>query len=233
VKAAVLESLLAADAARRRVVLVTDLDSGAQVLLHPDEAPPAGSGAGDLLWRAAVDASGRDASTTLEHGGRTLLLHVFNPPPRLVVVGAVHIAQALAPMAALAGYAVTVIDPRGAFASVERFPGVVLVTSWPDEALAREPPDARTAVVTLTHDPKLDDPALAAALRTPAFYVGALGSRKTHAARLSRLAAAGLDETSLARIHGPAGLAIGARTPAEIATSVLAQVIAAARGAAT
>ena len=154
------------------------------------------------------------------------------PAPRLILVGAVHISQALAPIAALAGYGVTVVDPRRSFATDARFPAVALTTEWPDEALTRLAPDARTAVVTLTHDPKLDDPALTVALNSPAFYIGSLGSRKTHAARLKRLAAAGFDDAALARIHGPVGLPIGALSPAEIAISVLAQITAVRRAGA-
>jgi xanthine dehydrogenase accessory factor len=141
----------------------------------------------------------------------------------------VHIAQALVPVARLTGYAVTVVDPRGAFATESRFPDVALVTEWPDDALNGLAIDARTAIVTLTHDPKLDDPALTVALRSPAFYVGSLGSRRTHAKRLDRLRAAGLTEEELARIHAPVGLDIGAVTQAEIAVSVMAQIIAARR----
>jgi xanthine dehydrogenase accessory factor len=142
----------------------------------------------------------------------------------MIVVGAVHIAQPLAAMAALAEYAVTIVDPRQAFATQERFPGVALVGDWPDAALRALAPDARTAVVALTHDPKLDDPALAAALRSPAFYVGALGSRKTHAARIERMRAHGFSDAELTRIHAPVGLDLGARSPAEIAVSILAEV---------
>ncbi len=172
----------------------------------------------------AREALGRDRSGRIEDGGAALFVQVFNPPARLIVVGAVHIAQPLVPMAALAGDAVTVVDPRGAFATDRRFPGVSLTDDWPDQALAALAPDRRTAVVTLTHDPKLDDPALMAALRSEAFYIGALGSRRTHAARLERLREAGFDDTELARIHGPVGLSIGARSPAEIAVSILAQI---------
>jgi xanthine dehydrogenase accessory factor len=149
---------------------------------------------------------------------------VFNPPLRLVVVGAVHIAQTLVPMAGLAGYDVTVVDPRRAFASDARFPGVDVRQDWPDEALEALEPDARTAVVTLTHDPKLDDPALDVALRSDAFYIGALGSKRTHAGRRERLTELGHDARALDRIHGPAGLAIGAVSPAEIALSVMAEM---------
>ena len=154
-----------------------------------------------------------------------MFLHVHNPPLRMIVVGAVHIAQALAPMAALAGYEVTVVDPRGAFATQDRFPGVEVSDDWPDEAMAALAPDSRTAVVTLTHDPKLDDPALEVALKSDAFYVGSLGSKKTHLARTKRLARLGIDADAIALIHGPAGLPIGAKSPAEIAVAILAQVI--------
>ena len=149
----------------------------------------------------------------------------------MLLVGAVHIAQALGPMAALAGYGVSVIDPRRSFATDARFPGMALFHDWPDEAMAALGLDSRTAVVTLTHDPKLDDPALAAALRSPAFYIGALGSKRTQAARLSRMAEAGFTPADLARIHGPVGLSIGALSPAEIAVSILAQVTAVRRNA--
>lgn len=153
-------------------------------------------------------------------------IRCYDPPMRLMLVGAVHIAQALVPMAGALGYQAMVVDPRGAFSAGPRFAGVAVDARWPDEALADWRPDSASAVVALTHDPKLDDPALAAALRSDAFYIAALGSRKTHAARLERLAAAGFDPTALARIHGPAGLAIGAANPAEIALSVAAQMVA-------
>lgn len=156
----------------------------------------------------------------------------YAPPQRVALIGAVHIAQALAPMAAIAGFAPTVIDPRGMFATDARFPDAPIDARWPDEALAQWRPDAASAVVALTHDPKLDDAALAAALRSPAFYIAALGSRRNHAARIVRLSAMGFDAQATARIHGPAGLAIGAANPAEIAVSILAQMIAAWRGSA-
>ena len=219
---AILDQLLADRAAERPVALATALDDGAGMLLHPDEEP------GDMppaLLDAAREALRFDRATTLDVDGRRWLVNPYNPPLRMVVVGAVHIAQALAPVAATAGFAVTVIDPRRAFATSERFPGVRLDTAWPDEVLAARPPDARTAVVTLTHDPKLDDPALAAALRSEAFYIGALGSRRTHAARCDRLRATGFGDDELARIHGPVGLSIGASGPAEIAVSIVADVI--------
>lgn len=212
------------------VALVTDLTDGRQATIGPD-----GPVAGDLdvtaEIRAAVDARHRaDKSAKVEVAGRPLFIQVENPPLRLAIVGAVHIAQALVPMARLAGYAVTVIDPRRAFADAERFPEVVVMDEWPDEALEAFQPDRRTAVVTLTHDPKLDDPALEVALASPAFYVAALGSRRTHAKRVDRLKALGLDEAAIGRIHGPAGLAIGAVSPAEIALSVMAEMTAVLRG---
>jgi xanthine dehydrogenase accessory factor len=147
----------------------------------------------------------------------------------MIVVGAVHIAQPLSAMAALAGYEVTVVDPRESFAAADRFAGVALNLQWPDEALESLGLDSRCAVVTLTHDPKLDDPALQTALRSDAFFIGSLGSRKTHASRLRRLAKAGFSESDLARVNGPVGLPIGARTPAEIAVSIVAQVTQALR----
>src|SRR5690606_33944475 len=142
-------------------------------------------------------------------------------------VGAVHIAEPLARYAAVVGYDVTIVDPRRAFTDAERFPGVTLLASWPDDALKTLAPDHRTAVVTLTHDPKIDDPALHLALRSPVFYVGCLGSTRTHAKRVERLKAEGFDDMAIARIHGPVGLDIGARTPAEIALSIMAEVVAA------
>ena len=222
---ALLAALQAARAAKRPIVRATRLPDGETRLLPDLGAAPAL----DAAARAALRA---DASATVESGGETWFLQVFNPPPRLAIVGAVHIAQALAPMAAGLGFGVTVIDPRGAFATSERFPGVDITTLWPDEAMDAFAADTRSAVVTLTHDPKLDDPALDAALRSEAFYIGALGSRKTHAARLKRLRELGHDEASLARIHGPVGLAIEAVTAPEIALAILAEIVAVRRGAA-
>jgi xanthine dehydrogenase accessory factor len=226
---AVLEGLLELKARKQSVALVTDLASGAQDLFTLDHPAPALN-----LSTAARDAVaaivGADRNEEAELDGRRCFVQTHNPAPRLIIVGAVHISQSLAPMAAIAGYAVTVIDPRRSFATEERFPGVTLNGDWPDEAMEKLAPDLRTAVVTLTHDPKLDDPALSAALRSAAFYVGALGSKKTHAARISRLTGAGFSEADIARIHGPAGLDIGAKSPAEIAVSVLAQLTAARRG---
>lgn len=222
-KTAVLEKLQKARAGRVPVALVTDLDSGAQALLEAGEMIGDVALADDAL-AAAVKLIERDSSGQIDVEGRRIFVHVHNPPARLIVVGAVHIAQALVPMAALAGYAVTVVDPRRAFATDARFPTVTLSDDWPDEAMEKLSPDARTAVVTLTHDPKLDDPALTVALRSPAFYVGCLGSKRTHAKRVDRLKAQGLTDAEIGRIHGPVGLPIHAISPAEIAISILAEI---------
>ncbi|MES1152730.1 MAG: XdhC family protein [Dongia sp.] len=223
------KTLLDLKARKQQVTLVTVLGSGVQDLYydgHPAAALNLSAAARDSV-QALVAA---DRSEEVELDGKDCFVQVHNPTPRLIIIGAVHISQALAPMAATAGYEVTVVDPRRSFATDERFPGVTLDGAWPDEAMEKLKPDIRTAVVTLTHDPKLDDPALSAALRSPAFYIGALGSKKTHAARIGRLTRAGFGETDIARIHGPAGLDIGAKSPAEIAVSVLAQLTAARRG---
>ncbi len=224
---ALLAALQDARAQSRPVVLATRLPDGAQLLLPGDAADDAA--AGDLAVAAARALLRDEARTVTLADGETWFLGAYNPRPRLIVVGAVHIAQALAPMAGLLGLEVIVVDPRRSFASDERFPGVRLMTEWPDEALDALRLDSRTAVVTLTHDPKLDDPALDRALRSAAFYIGALGSRKTHAARLDRLRALGHDDAAVARIHGPAGLALGAVSAAEIALSILAEFVAVRR----
>jgi xanthine dehydrogenase accessory factor len=210
----------------RPVVLATRLSDGGQCLL-PDPAEPA------ELNQGAERALDEDRSQTVRIGETDWFLHAHNPPLRLIVVGAVHIAQALVPFASQVGFAVTVVDPRRSFASDERFPNVTVRTDWPDEAMDALRPDSRTAVVTLTHDPKLDDPALDRALQSPAFHIGSLGSRRTHAARLKRLRELGHDEAALARIKGPVGLDIGAITAPEIALSIVAELVAARRGALT
>ncbi len=217
---ATLQTVLAARRSGQSVTLATRLSDGLQYVL-PHEAAPA------ALVEAASFLSAGEEARTVKVGGDAWFLQLEAPPPRLLIVGAVHIAQALAPMAAICGYAPTIIDPRRSFATAERFPGTRLLHAWPDEALAELAPDDRTAIVTLTHDPKLDDPALDMALRGRNFFIGALGSRKTHAGRLERLAALGHPPEALARIRGPAGLHIGARTAPEIALSILAELIAA------
>ncbi|MBO6634299.1 XdhC family protein [Parvibaculum sp.] len=217
--APILKKLVEDRAEKRAVTLATRLTDGIQKLVYPSEKPEE-----NWLIEAASEVLASDKGRVVEGPDGEWFLNPFNPPLRLLLVGAVHIAQPLARIGALSGYDVTVVDPRTSFASEERFPDVHLVTDWPDEALAAFAPDARTAVVTLTHDPKLDDPALQGALRSPAFYIGALGSKKTHAARIARLTEAGFTDNEIARIHGPVGLAIGAKSPAEIAISVMAEI---------
>jgi xanthine dehydrogenase accessory factor len=223
-----LDRLLRIQAAKRPVALITDLASGDQALVE------AGSVVGALALGEAevadVLSALRDDRSALDPASNRFV-QVFNPPLRLIVVGAVHIAQQLVPLAVAGGYDVTVVDPRRAWASGERFPGIALITEWPDEAMQALSPDHRTAIVTLTHDPKLDDPALAAAVSSPAFYIGALGSRRTQERRLERLRVQGFDAAALARIRGPVGLDIGAKSPAEIAVSILAQIIQVRRAA--
>ena len=220
-KRSVLQAVLEARAHKRPLVLVTELGSGRQ--WAEDRGGPASGLAADV-HEAALAALARDRSAVAEVAGARYFLHAMNPPLRLFVVGAVHIAQALVPMASLLGYAVTVIDPRRAFVGGERFSGVTVTTEWPDDALAAAELDGRSAVVTLTHDPKLDDPALRVALASPAFYIGSLGSRRTHGKRIERLTDAGLTPDALARIHAPVGLDIGAVSAAEIAASIVAEL---------
>jgi xanthine dehydrogenase accessory factor len=210
-------------------VLVTDLDTGAQALWVEGQQR-----AGELAipaWAHAeiTAAVARDASRTVEQAGLRLFIGVYAPKRRLLVVGAVHIAQALVAMAAAIDLEVTLVDPRSAWATDERFPGVALDRRWPEPAFDEFAPDRRSAIVTLSHDPKLDEPALAAALRSDAFYIGALGSRRTHARRLERLKELGFEDSALARIHSPIGLDIGAVSPAEIAVAIVAEILQAAR----
>ena len=214
------DTLVALNEARRAgraVVRAFDLASGEELLIDPSNPT-------STLEQAAAAAARADRSGPTEIAGRQWFLSVHNPPLDMAIIGAVHITQPLAQMAMLAGYRVRIIDPRTAFATPERFPGLTLTHDWPDEALDKAPLGRRSALIALTHDPKLDDPALTVALRSPCFYIGALGSKKTHAARLARLRQHGFTDRDLGRIHGPIGLAIGARSPAEIAVSILAQV---------
>jgi xanthine dehydrogenase accessory factor len=218
----VLQRLNAARNARQAAILVTDTESGAVRLVVEKDGYDADPLREELAARFATGASGMMANGTV-------FLTVHLPPPRLVVIGAVHISQALAPMAKLTGFDLTIVDPRTAFATPERFAGVPLLAEWPDDALPGLDLDPFTGLVALTHDPKIDDGAIVAGLRAGCFYVGALGSRKTHGRRLERLREAGVDEASLARIRAPIGIAIGAQSPAEIAVAILAEVIAALR----
>ncbi|WP_262268789.1 XdhC family protein [Microvirga yunnanensis] len=210
-------------AARRAAVLVTEVGSGEQRLVREGQV---GS---DPLAKDLEDSLRQGKSRLAEQDGLQFFLTVQTPPVRVVVIGAVHISQALAPMAKGIDLDVTIIDPRTAFATPERFPDVPVLAEWPDTALPDVGIDPYTAVVALTHDPKIDDPALMAALRSKCFYIGALGSRKTHERRVQRLMASGFTEADLARVHAPIGLDIGAVSPAEIALSILAEIIASLR----
>ncbi|MBB3541882.1 MULTISPECIES: XdhC family protein [unclassified Rhizobium] len=205
--------------ARRAAILLTDLETGDDsVVLEGDSVSPS--------FGLAIEAAFRSGrSTSIEADGRRYFLNVHLPPAHIVVIGAVHISQILAQMASLAGFDVRIIDPRTAFATPERFLGIDLTADWPVDALKERPLDAYTALVAVTHDPKIDDFPITEALRIGCFYVGALGSRKTHAARLGRLRAEGVDEAALARISGPIGLNIGAASPAEIAVAILAEIV--------
>ena len=218
-KRAILDQLLAARAERKAVALVTHLDSGAQRIVARGDAGK------DTLANVLEDAFRFDRSGL--HEGH--FVHIYNPPLRLVMIGAVHIAQGVIPIAQQAGYDVSVIDPRGAFATGERFPGVALHVEWPDEVIGKIGLDAHTAMIALTHDPKIDDPALMAALKSDVFYIGALGSKKTQASRMQRLKDKGFSEAEIARIHGPIGLAIGAKGATEIAIANMAEMTRALR----
>jgi len=223
-KGRILDRVVEAGREHRSVALATDLATGRQLLLDGKDVE------GDLTFDDAALGAIRDVwragrNRTIETPAGRVFVEVLTPPMRSFIIGAVHIAQPLAQMLAMVDYAVTVIDPRGAFATQARFPGVELVSEWPDEALERLRPDRGSAVIALTHDPKLDDPALAAALRSECFYIGALGSRRNHAGRCERLKQQGFTDSDVARIHGPIGLAIGAVSPAEVATSIAAEMI--------
>lgn len=209
---------------RRAVILITNLKSGAQRLVRESELAP-----GDPLHDDLQAAFRGGRSRTLERDGEELFLNVHTPPTRLIMTGAVHISQALYPMAIACGHDAVIVDPRAAFGTPERFPDVELIVGWPGDHFQNLGIDRYAAVVTLTHDPKIDDPALEYALSSEAFYIGALGSRKTHARRVERLNDRGFDEAQLSRIAAPVGLDIGAKSPAEIAVSILAQLTAALR----
>jgi xanthine dehydrogenase accessory factor len=218
-----LKTINAARQARQAAILVKDLGDGR------DRVVREGDRVAGALGSAIGKAFRSGKSGTVEADGARFFLNVHLPPPRLVVIGAVHISQALAPMARIAGYDLEIIDPRTAFATPERFPDVPLFADWPETVLKDRPFDAYTAVAAVTHDPKIDDYALKAALDADCFYVGALGSRKTHAKRVDRLKAMGATDDMIGRIHSPIGLDIGASSPAEIAVAVLAEIIAAFR----
>ena len=215
-----LKELNAERAARRPVIVVTDTEYGEQRLVKAEDF------ATDPLRAELEKALRMGKSANVEVGGRKLFLNVYAPTAKLVIIGAVHISQALAPLAAALDYDVTIVDPRTAFASPERFPDVPLIAEWPDVALPPLNIDHYTAFVALTHDPKIDDPALLHAFQRDCFYIGALGSRKTHAKRAERLRAQGAKESDIARIHAPIGLAIGAVSPSEIAVAIMAEITA-------
>jgi xanthine dehydrogenase accessory factor len=222
----ILHSLNAERAARRAAIVVTDIATGAQRFVAAADV------AGDPL-REVLEAHLRSGKSGMEETAQgRVFLTVYVPPARLVITGAVHISQALAPLARMLGYDVTIVDPRTAFASPERFPDLEVIAAWPDAALPPLGVDRYTAFVALTHDPKIDDPALLHALGRDCFYIGALGSKKTHARRLDRLKAQGVTDAALARIHAPIGLAIGAVSPPEIAVSIMAEITASLRLAA-
>lgn len=210
--------------ARQAAILVTDLSGG------PDRLIVEGDAVEGAFGDAIAGAFRSGKSSAVEIDGQSLFLNVHLPPPHIVVIGAVHISQVLAQMAGIAGFDLRIIDPRTAFATPERFEAIDLAADWPVDVLRERPLDAYTALVAVTHDPKIDDFAIAEALRVGCFYVGALGSRKTHASRLERLRREGLTEADLIRIHAPIGLAIGASSPAEIAVAILAEIIGALRG---
>ena len=220
----ILERLNLARQQKQAVVLITHLEKPEQQYLYSESK---GNSIGPIpgeLEELAKQAARLDRSQMHETEGGKVFFNAFNPPLRMFIVGAVHISQTLAPLAVMCGYDVTVIDPRRAFATNERFPDINISTAWPDEALVELIPDSRTAIVTLTHDPKLDDPALVTALNSDAFYIGALGSKKTQAGRQQRLEEKGFSLEQQQRICGPVGLDIGAKSPAEIALSIMAQV---------
>ncbi len=251
-KRGTLDQVNADRAENRPVALVTETAFGAQWLVYGDAVSPGADlsqdpsadlsqdpgadlsqdpGAGlpqDMVTQARA-ALADDRSATCDVDGKSYFIQVHNPPLRLYIVGAVHITQALARMASIAGYAVTVIDPRRAFAEPERFPGIAVSSGWPDDVLAAAKPDRRTAIVTLSHDPKIDDPALETVLRSDVFYIGSLGSKRTHGKRLARLDEKGFSVAETGRIHGPVGLDIGAKSPAEIAISIMAEITQARR----
>ena len=230
-KRGTLERLNADRAEKRSVALVTETASGAQWLVYAEAVSPDAGLAEDVAVRARA-ALADDRSAIWDSDGKPYFIQVHNPPLRLFIVGAVHITQALARMASIAGYAVTVIDPRRAFAEPERFPGLEVSSDWPDDVLGAAVVDRRAAIVTLSHDPKIDDPALETVLRSEVVYIGSLGSNRTHGKRLTRLHDKGFTTTETDRIHGPIGLNIGAKSPAEIAVSIMAEITQARRGAA-
>ena len=224
-KRVLLESLVAAHVNTQPMVLIRCLTSARQFVVDKNDIYGDTDDVPAELLQLGRDALNRDGTVTVDIAADRYLVQTLSPPPRLIIVGAVHIAQQLIPMARIAGYTIQLIDPRAAFATQKRFPGVEVISEWPQDVMAGLSIDTRVAVVTLSHDPKIDEPALRIALGSEAFYIGALGSRKNHANRLKRLSEHGFDDIALARIAGPIGLPLGGRSPAEIAVSILAQII--------
>jgi len=224
-KRVLLESLVAAHVNTQPMVLIRCLTSARQFVVDKNDIYGDTDDVPAELLQLGRDALNRDGTVTVDIAADRYLVQTLSPPPRLIIVGAVHIAQQLIPMARIAGYTIQLIDPRAAFATPGRFPGVEVISEWPQDVMAGLSIDTRVAVVTLSHDPKIDEPALRIALESDAFYIGALGSRKNHANRLKRLSEYGFDDIALARIAGPIGLPLGGRSPAEIAVSILAQII--------
>jgi xanthine dehydrogenase accessory factor len=224
-----LEKLNRARHMRHAAMSLTDLSSGECRVVREDELIGGVVEEGDLV-EALTRAFRSGKSTIFNNADKEYFINAYLPPPRIVVIGAVHISQALAPIAAITGYDLEIIDPRTAFATPERFPDVALHADWPEQVLAEKPLDAYCALAAITHDPKIDDPALIAAIKADCFYVGALGSRKTHAKRVTRLIEAGLSEAQLERIAAPIGLDIGASSPQEIAVAIMAEIISAYHG---
>jgi xanthine dehydrogenase accessory factor len=225
VKKQTLRGLVDAASAKRPIVLVRSLDTDSEWLVEPATADAALAGLPDEIRQRSKQALRRDGAQVIELGEQRYFVQTLSPPYQLIIVGAVHIAQALIPMAQAIGFAVTLVDPRPAFASPERFPDVDTRAEWPQDVFPTLELDSRTAVVTLSHDPKIDEPALVAALNADTFYIGALGSRRNHAGRLERLGEIGFDNATLERIKGPVGLDLGGRAPAEIAVAIVAQII--------
>ena len=203
---------------RNTIIVATELESGQQIILNNNDK-------NNQIYISAKSLIKQGKSDIINIDNQRWFINISLPPLRLVTVGAVHIAQPLAEIATISGYEVTIIDPRAAFANNKRFPNINIVNEWPEEALIDFKIDNRTAVVTLTHDPKLDDSALYAALNSKAFYIGSLGSKKTHNARIERLKIAGFNEDAIKNIHGPVGLSIGAKSPQEIAISIMSELI--------
>ena len=212
-----LNLVLSAKNNRNSIIVATELESGQQVIINNDD--------NNKIYIAAKTLIKQGKSGIVNLDSKRWFINISLPPLRLVTVGAVHIAQPLAEIATISGYEVTIIDPRAAFANDKRFPNINIVNEWPEEALISFKIDNRTAIVTLTHDPKLDDSALYAALRSDAFYIGSLGSKKTHNARIERLKIAGFTDNEIKKIHGPIGLSIGAKSPQEIAISIMSELI--------